>query len=42
MVILISDKINFKAKLLLDRKTFYNNKRINLPRRYNNYKHICS
>ena len=42
IAILISDKIDFQMKAVKrERRTLYNNQRIN-PRRYNNYKYICT
>ena len=42
VAILISDKIDFQMKAVKrERRTLYNNQRIN-PRRYNNYKYICT
>ena len=40
VAILISDKIDFKTKAV-KRRTLHNDQRIN-PRRYNNYKYICT
>lgn len=38
---LISDKINLKTKIVLRaKKALYNDKRVNPPRRPDNYKHI--
>lgn len=40
---LISDKIDFQIKLLLEtKKVFYNDKSVNASRRYNNYELICT
>lgn len=41
--ILTLDKTDFTAKLSSETsKTLYNDKRVNLPGRYNNYKSICT
>lgn len=41
MAILISDKTDFKTKMLQDKEGFFNNaKRVNPSGRYNNYKHM--
>lgn len=41
MAILASDKIDFKLKVVTrDRRMLYIDKRINLLRKYSNYKHI--
>ena len=43
MAILTSDKIDFKTKIVTrDKRTFYIDKRVNLSRRFNNYKHKCT
>ena len=43
VAILISDKINCKSKTYMrQRRTFYNYKRFNSTRIYNNNKHICT
>ena len=34
---IISDKIDFKTKILVKTEIFYNDKRINLSERYNSY-----
>lgn len=39
--ILISDKIDFKTKIFT-KWHIDNNKRVNLPRKYNNDEHICT
>ena len=42
VAILISDKIDFKTKAVKrQRRPLQNDQRINLRRRYNNYKYIC-
>jgi len=43
VAILISDKMDFKTKAVKrdQRRTLHNDQRIN-PRRYNNYKYICT
>lgn len=41
MAILLSDKIDFKTKIVMrQRRTLYNEQSVNQTRRYNNYKHI--
>ena len=43
VAILISDKIDFKTKTeKRQRRTLHNDQRIDLRRRYNNYKYICT
>ena len=44
VAILISDKIDFEIKAMKkrQRRTLYNDQRINQRRRYNNYKYICT
>jgi len=43
VAILISDKIDFKTKAMKrQRRTLHNDQRMNLRRRYNNYKYICT
>ena len=44
VAILISDKIDFKTKACekRQRRSLYNDQRINPRRRYNNYKYICT
>ena len=43
VAILISDKIDFEIKAVKrQRRTLYNDQRINPRRRYNNYKYICT
>lgn len=37
---LLSDKIDFRRKIATMGK-FYNNKKVNPPRSYNNYKNLC-
>ena len=39
--ILKSERIDFKTTIIRDRKTFHNDKRINLTREYNLCKHLC-
>lgn len=37
------DKIDFKSKIFKRQKrTLYNDKRVSLPGRYNDYKYICT
>ena len=38
---IVLDNTDFKLKMVKKKKSLYNDKGINKPRRYNNYKYIC-
>ena len=42
VAILISDKIDFKTKVVKRQRALHNDQGINPRRRYNNYKYICT
>lgn len=40
--VLILNKTDFQSKILGQRRRLYKDKRVNLPKRYSNYKYICT